>query len=285
MRKTENQIIQAIKITKKYSPEEIKKLGWLFTYLNNINIEEEEFKTWISAKWLWKLLDPQTRTWKTQKFDDWWQSVSNTARLKEDEDYEKIESIEKIKNEKGTFDLSENSETSKVPLNKGRWWSRGNYWIKQIDYILTLRAWEYCAVLTKWDSWDLYRKFIFDIKDEFIRLVFRFWKSIESRTKFTKSIWNLDWMKSQEKKWGVIYWEMTKLLYLTIYGVKASEFKSQNHLPKKEIARHYFTKDGLFNLEELENDLWVIIKYEKPKDRDALKELIQNFLKEKENDY
>lgn len=24
--------------------------------------------------------------------------------------------------------------------------------VKEIDYILTLRAWEYCAVLTKWES-------------------------------------------------------------------------------------------------------------------------------------
>jgi hypothetical protein len=40
------------------------------------------------------LLNPLTRTGKSQKFDDWWSSVSNTARLKENIDYEVREIVE-----------------------------------------------------------------------------------------------------------------------------------------------------------------------------------------------
>ena len=116
---------------------------------------------------------------------------------------------------KPTFAWGENSQKAK------RWWNTWVIPVKEIDYILTLRAWEYCAVLTKWDSWDLYRRFIFDIKDEFLRLVFRKWKSIETRNDFTKSIWELDFMKElkqQEKKeyWN-IYWEMTNLIYIELF--------------------------------------------------------------------
>ena len=192
MKKWYEMIVKAIEVTKKYSHDEVKQLSGLFSYLNNIDIDEEWFRTWVSAKWLWRLLNPLTRTWKEQPFREWWESVSNLARLKEWKDFEMKEVISKIPLNNWSFEVWEKSQRSKDGLNKWRWWKRESYWIKEFDYILTLRAWEYCAVLTKWESGDLYRRFIFDIKDEFLRLVFRTWKSIDTRNEFTKSISELE---------------------------------------------------------------------------------------------
>lgn len=277
MKKWYEMIVKAIEVTKKYTDEEVKQLSWLFTYLNSLDIDEEWFWTWVSAKWLWKLLNPLTRTGKTQPFREWWESVSNLSRLKENSDYirEEKQIIKDISN-KPSFAWMEKSQEAK------RWWNIGIIPIKEIDYILTLRAWEYCAVLTKWDSWDLYRRFIFDIKDEFLRLVFRKWKSIETRSEFTKSIWELSFMKELKEKnpkelWN-IYWEMTNLIYLELFWVKAIEYKEQNDIPKKYFAKDFFTKDWLFDLEKVENKLGVIIWFIQPKKRDDLKKLIIEFL-------
>ncbi len=266
MKKWYEMIVKAIEVTKKYNHDEVKQLSWLFSYLNNLDIDEEWFWTWVSAKWLWKLLNPLTKTWNLQKFDDWWISVSNTARLKENKDYEKKETIEM----QAKSTTSENSEMAKRP-------------VKKVDYILTLRAWEYCAVLTKWDSWDLYRRFIFDIKDEFLRLVFRKWKSIDTRNEFTKSISELEFMKElkQNCKFETlsnVYWEMTNLIYLELFWVKAIEFKEINDISKKSFAKDFFTKDWLFDLEKLENKLSAVIGYIQPKTRGDLKSLIIDFL-------
>lgn len=280
-------IVKAIEVTKQYDSDEIKLLSWLFSYLNNFDsdLDDEWFWTWVSAKWLWKLLNPLTRTGKKQPFREWWQSVSNLARLKDDSDYERKEIITKIPLKKGSFEVGEKSQTSKIIMKETnwRWWKRDSYWTKEIDYILTLRAWEYCAVLTKWDSWDLYRRFIFDIKDEFLRLVFRYWKSIETRSDFTQSIWDLDFMqelkKSKKNKelWNV-YWEMTNLIYLELFWVKANEFKELNDIDRKYFAKDFFTKDWLFDLEKLENKLSWIIMFNEPENREKLKELIKKFL-------
>ena len=89
MKKWYQMIVKAIKVTKRYTDEEVKQLSWLFSYLNNLAIDEESFWTWISAKWLWKLLNPLTRTWKSQPFREWWESVSNLSRLKDNIDYER----------------------------------------------------------------------------------------------------------------------------------------------------------------------------------------------------
>lgn len=278
MKKWYEIIVKAIEVTKQYDQSEVKLLSWLFTYLNNIDIDEEWFKTWVSAKWLWKLLNPLTRTWKKQEFREWWESVSNLSRLKENRDFEvKEETILKNISDKPSFAWRENSQQAK------KW---GNIWVipvKEIDYILTLRAWEYCAVLTKWDSWDLYRRFIFDIKDEFLRLVFRQWKSIETRNEFTKSIWELEFMKElklQDKRETIsnIFGEVTNLIYLELFWVKAIEYKASNNIPPDYFAKDFFTKDGLFDLEKLENKLAVIIEYLSPKTRDDLKNLIVDFL-------
>lgn len=266
MKKWYQMIVKAIKVTKKYTDKEIKLLAGLFSYLNKIDIDEEGFWTWVSAKWLWKLLNPLTKNWTQQTFEKWWNSVSNTARLKEMRDYEKQEKIE-----------------IQARITTSQKWEVGKRPVKKIDYILTLRAWEYCAVLTKWDSWDLYRRFIFDIKDEFLRLVFRNWKSIETRNDFTKSIWDLKFMQELKKAnknefiWN-IYWEMTNLIYLELFWVKAIEYKELNEIEKKYFAKDFFTKDGLFDLEKLENKLAVIIDYVKPKTREYLKELIIDYL-------
>ncbi|EKE28450.1 MAG: hypothetical protein ACD_3C00058G0016 [uncultured bacterium (gcode 4)] len=110
MKKWYEMIVSAIKVTKQYTDIEVKLLSWLFTYLNNLDIDEEWFWTWVSAKWLWKLLNPLTRSWNLQPFREWWESVSNLSRLKEDKDYEKKEIIVKISTNKPSFDLWENSQ-------------------------------------------------------------------------------------------------------------------------------------------------------------------------------
>lgn len=192
MKKSYEMIVKAIEVTKKYNWEEIVQLSWLFNYLNSLEIDEQWFWTWVSAKWLWKLLNPLTRSWNSQPFREWWESVSNLSRLKENKDYEiREEIIFKDVSNKANFVWRENSQRSKLLTNQEnlRIWENSQIlkktkfrWvipIKDKDYILTLRAWEYCAVLTKWNSWDLYRRFIFDIKDEFLRLVFREWKVLK----------------------------------------------------------------------------------------------------------
>jgi hypothetical protein len=62
------------------------------------------------------LLAPLTRTGKKQEFREWWESVSNTARLKENIDYEVREIITKVENglDKQSFDLWENSQQAKM---------------------------------------------------------------------------------------------------------------------------------------------------------------------------
>lgn len=136
--------------------------------------------------------------------------------------------------------------------------------------------------MTKWDSWDLYRRFIFDIKDEFLRLVFRKWRSIETRNEFTKSIWELLFMKklkeNNPKEISNIYWEMTNLIYLELFWVKAMEFKEINDIDIKYFAKDFFTKDWLFDLEKVENKIAVIIWYLQPENREKLKDLIKEFL-------
>ena len=270
-------IVKAIEVTKKYSDAEVKQLSGLFSYLNNIDIDEEWFWTGISAKWLWKLLNPLTRTWKNQEFREWWESVSNLSRLKDNIDYEKREvTVLKSIKDKPSFAWREKSQKAK------QWWNTWFIPIREIDFILTLRAWEYCAVLTKWDSWDLYRRFIFDIKDEFLRLVFRQWRSIETRNEFTKSIWELEFMKKLKEQdpkevWWV-YWEMTNLIYLELFWVTALEYKEVNNISKKYFAKDFFTKDWLFDLEKVENKLAVIISYLEPKIREDLKNVIIDYL-------
>lgn len=274
MKKELQVMVEAIRVTKRYTEEEVQKLWKLFLYLNSIEGLMNEYKYWVSAKGLRKLLNPLTRNDKVQAFDDWRQSVSNISRLKEWEDYIKQDIISKV--ESDISDLSENSET---PKKEGRWGKRSAYWIKETDYILTLRAGEYCATLTKGDAGDLYRRFIFDIKDEFIRLVFRWGKSIGTRNDFTKSISQLGWMqKLQEKEQGKIYADLTNYVYQKLIWYKAMDYKEINALDKKVIAKHYFTKEGLLDLEKIESKIAPVIEYNQPKSKEEIEWMIDKFI-------
>lgn len=272
-------MVKAIKVTKKYSPKEVRKLAELFLYLNDIDGLMDEYKYWVSAKWLWKLLEPLTRTEKKkQEFRERWESVSNISRLKENEDYVKImeKSIKQVKKQNLTW--RENSQHVKNAKSTTKF--RGVVPVTEIDYILTLRAGEYCATLTKWDSGDLYRRFIFDIKDEFIRLVFRWGKSIDTRTEFTTAISDLDFVKKLDaKEQGNIYAYFTNIVYKELQEIRmtAKEYKAKHKIAKKEFAKHYFDKDGLLNFEKIENKLATVISYIKPKNKKELEDVFWNF--------
>jgi len=43
-------MVKAIEVTKRYEPQEVKKLSQLFTYLNNIEGVIDEYKYGVSAK-------------------------------------------------------------------------------------------------------------------------------------------------------------------------------------------------------------------------------------------
>lgn len=276
MKKEFNQMVKAIEVTKRYTPMEVKKLAQLFLYLNNIEWLVDEYKYGVSAKGLWKLLNPLTKSNKAQKFDDWRKSVSNIARLKEQEDYVRQEIVKYETFDKtDVLSISEISETDKMPKKKS-----GKIPRKQVDYILTLRAGEYCATLTKGDSGDLYRRFIFDIKDEFIRLVFRWGKSVDTRQKFTTAISKLNFVKAlPNKEQGRIYAKFTNTVYENLKDVEmeAKAYKKKHGITKKEIAKHYFNKDGLLDLEEIENNLAAIIGYTSPKSEVELTTVFERF--------
>ena len=273
MKKEFNQMVKAIEVTKRYSPIEVKKLSQLFLYLNNLEGLMDEYKYGVSAKGLWKLLAPLTRTGKEQRFDDWWKSVSNIARLKASEDYVKEEILSQIK----ITNLAWTGNSDQAKKHGG---NRGSVPVREVDYILTLRAGEYCATLTKGDAGDLYRRFIFDIKDEFIRLVFRRWKSVDTRVKFTNAIAKLPFVKSLEgKEQGRLYAKYTNRVYVNLQDVEmeAKEYKAKHGIAKKEIAKHYIKKDGLLNLEEIENGLWVVIVYASPNSEEELDGVFEKF--------
>jgi len=86
-------------------------------------------------------------------------------------------------------------------------------------------------------------------------------------------------LKEQNSKeiWN-IYWEMTNLIYQELFWVKAIEYKEQNDIPNKYFAKDFFTKDWLFDLEKVEDRIWVIIRYIQPVSREKLKDLIKDFL-------
>jgi len=267
-------MVKAIEVTKRYTHKEVKKLSELFLYLNDIDGLMDEYKYGVSAKGLWKLLEPLTRTGNPQPFREWRESVSNISRLKEKEDFIQTETITKVKTT--TFAWRGKSQQAK----KGRWGDRGFVPVKEIDYILTLRAGEYCATLTKGDAGDLYRRFIFDIKDEFIRLVFRWGKSIDTRIEFTNSISKLDFVQALKKKQqGELYAKFTNKVYQELQDVEltAEDYKKKHGISKREIAKHYFNKDGLLNLEKVESKLATIIDYAKPNNEKKLENTFDKF--------
>lgn len=266
-------MVKAIEVTKRYSPAEVKKLAQLFLYLNDLEGLMDEYKYGVSAKGLRKLLAPLTRTRKAQSFNDRWRSVSNISRLQLNEDFVKQETISHRK----TKELAWTENSKQASGHGGDRWSIP---VKEVDYILTLRAGEYCATLTKGDAGDLYRRFIFDIKDEFIRLVFRRWKSVDTRVKFTNAIAKLPFVQALEKKeQGGLYAKYTNRVYVNLQDVEmdATEYKAKYGIAKKEIAKHYFKKDGLLNLEEIENGLGVVISYASPNSESELDMVFEKY--------
>lgn len=150
----------------------------------------------------------------------------------------------------------------------------------EVDYILTLRAGEYCATLTKGDAGDLYRRFIFDIKDEFIRLVFRWGKSVDTRIEFTTAISELPFVQALTKEeQGRIYAKYTNLVYVNLQDVEmtAEEYKKKHGIAKREFAKHYFKRDGLLDLEKIESKLAAIIEFNKPESDEELYGMFEKF--------
>jgi len=80
------------------------------------------------------------------------------------------------------------------------------------------------------------------------------------------------------KELSNIYWEMTNVIYLELFWVKAIEYKEIHHIPDEYFAKDFFTKDWLFDLEKVENKLAAVIWYIQPTDREKLKDLIKDFL-------
>ena len=92
----------------------------------------------------------------------------------------------------------------------------------------------------------VYRRFIFDIKDEFIRLVFRWGRSVDTRKEFTNSIERLDFVQALPPvKQGNLYAKFTNKIYQELQDIEmtAGEYKKQHGISKREIAKHYFDKD------------------------------------------
>ena len=112
-------MVEAIRVTKRYTEEEVKKLSKLFLYLNDIEGLMDEYRYGVSAKGLWKLLNPLTKGDKEQRFDDWWESVSNISRLKLNEDYIEQNIVTSQKYD-DTYDLSitENSVNDTIEKKK-----------------------------------------------------------------------------------------------------------------------------------------------------------------------
>ena len=143
-----------------------------------------------------------------------------------------------------------------------------------------MRAGEYCATLTKGDAGDLYRRFIFDIKDEFIRLVFRWGKSLSTRIEFTTAIGNLPFVKTLDpKEQGRLFAKFTNLVYLNLQDVEmtAQEYKTRHGVAQRQIAKHYFKKDGLLDLEKIESKLATIIEFLRPVSEPDLDRLFEQF--------
>lgn len=103
---------------------------------------------------------------------------------------------------------------------------------------------------------------------------------MDTRIEFTNAIAKLSFVmalpKEEQRK---IYAHFTNVVYLNLQDIEmeAKEYKKRHGISKKEIAKHYFKKDGLLDLEKIENKLATIIDYIKPQSADGLSELFSNF--------
>lgn len=87
-------------------------------------------------------------------------------------------------------------------------------------------------------------------------------------------------MKSLKwKEQGRLYAKYTNRVYVNLQDVEmeAKEYKAKHGIAKKEIAKHYIKKDGLLNLEEIENGLGVVIGYASPASESELDAVFEKY--------
>ncbi len=97
---------------------------------------------------------------------------------------------------------------------------------------------------------------------------------------FTTAISNLPFVKALEaEEQGRLYAKFTNIVYQQLQDVEmtAKEYKQKHGIAKKEIAKHYFKKDGLLDLEKIETKLATIIDFTKPDSVNNLKKLFNQF--------
>ncbi len=189
MNKWYEMIVKAIEITKQYNDDEVKLLSGLFTYLNSLDIDDEWFGTGVSAKWLWKLLNPLTRTWNSQPFREWWESVSNLARLKDNKDYEKKEQLV-IKNisHKPSFAWGGNSQEYKEINDISKEYFAKDFFMK--DWLFDLEKVENKLAVIIWYLQPNNREKLKDLIKDFLNKEVKDFKTFNSLnyTKQTISI-------------------------------------------------------------------------------------------------
>ncbi len=59
----------------------------------------------------------------------------------------------------------------------------------------------------------------------------------------------------------------------------AKTYKKKHGIAKKEVAKHYFKKDGLLDLEKVESKLATIIEFAIPTSEMDLEELFERFFR------
>jgi len=82
-----------------------------------------------------------------------------------------------------------------------------------------------------------------------------------------------------KKQQGKLYAKYTNLVYVNLQDVEmeAKEYKKKHGIKKREFAKHYFTKEGLLNLEEIENSLSAVVDYVVPSSESELDKVFEKF--------
>ena len=103
---------------------------------------------------------------------------------------------------------------------------------------------------------------------------------MDTRIKFTQAISKLPFIQTlPPKEQGRIYAKFTNLVYLNLEDVEmtAKAYKDKHGIDKMEIAKHYFKKDGLLDLEQIETQLAAIINFNKPNSEIELEAMFEQF--------
>ena len=103
---------------------------------------------------------------------------------------------------------------------------------------------------------------------------------MDTRAEFTNAISKLPFVITLNgKEKGRLYAKFTNLVYLNLQDVEldAQAYKKKHGLAKREIAKHYFKKDGLLDLEKIESKLAAIIEFNQPSSEIELDELFEKF--------